>query len=896
MAASREETEQAGGGALRRVGCLAVGLFGAWRTLMLVPVLSEASPAGACAAVFLAAVEIGASFYLVSALLKALAYPKLLQKCAPPPPETRRCPPVALVYLTCDDLDREALCSLARVRYTGPLFLILHDDSVDPAHRRSVDEAVARLREEWDRPVVLLRRPEKSGGKPAAVNWIVTRTSFLHQFFLLCDNDSVALDPEFLPRALARFFEDPSVAAVQFRNRGRTDPRESPLHRFLARAVDAFDVFVRYYACCGLTPFLGHNAMIRTDVFRTTGGFRPGMLSDDVEFTVRLALEGRRVVYAPEVEFGERHPASYGAFRRRCQKWAYGCMQILSRYALTVLRSRRLTGGQKVWFFEFASFYVLQCLLLLYLVVAFVATPFLLPGAPAEVAGASGLAGLLVVLGIAAPLFAYFRIHRPAEAWWKALWCCALVYGSSAFATARGTLEWAAGRTKSWIPTNASRPEGFLGASTVCEALFGLLLLAVPLALDPRLLLGPATYLFISVFLFAPLVHRAYRHRPPEPEGHPRPARSGGWSRFRTVGIVLALVGAAVASLSGTAGRAGSEISVREGQILVEGRAFPVRGIHYSPWPPGTGPAKDYSYPGEGILRRDFELLADLNVNTLLVHDAPRTLLERASRAGFRVIYTFTLDWHSIGDDASFRNRVREISAKVEKLRDEPSLLLWSLGNEIPEWIYREKGADFLAGRLKELYEAVIRVDPSHPVTHQNWPVTKDLDLPFLEVVSFNLYPSWPREVVVRGYGEYIEKDLKPRAAGRPLLITEFGISSLEVTVERQAETLRKCWEEIRRRTAGGVVFEFVDEWWKNYDNPIAPPDYWHREYAPDDEKSQDLDPEEYYGIFTSDRIPKAAAGSVRAMFRPVVTVHQAWFLIPLLALLAYTLYVFRRL
>ena len=62
-------------------------------------------------------------------------------------------------------------------------------------------------------------------------------------------------------------------------------------------------------------------------------------------------------------------------------------------------------------------------------------------------------------------------------------------------------------------------------------------------------------------------------------------------------------------------------------------------------------------------------------------------------------------------------------------------------------------------------------------------------------------------------------------------------------------------------------MFEFADEWWKNYDNPKRPGDWWDRKPAPNDEKRHDRDPEEYYGIVTADRRPKQAFSVVKAMF-----------------------------
>ncbi len=166
-----------------------------------------------------------------------------------------------------------------------------------------------------------------------------------------------------------------------------------------------------------------------------------------------------------------------------------------------------------------------------------------------------------------------------------------------------------------------------------------------------------------------------------------------------------------------------------------------------------------------------------------------------------------------------------------------------------------------------------------------------------MDVTAFNVYPLWPRDVVVRGYGNYIEEVLKPLAGGKPLLITEFGVNTIESGEARQAEILRECWKEIETRTAGGVVFEFVDEWWKNYNNPIREGDWWEREYAPEDEKTHDLDPEEYYGIMTADRSPRPAYAAVRAMFNPSDPVlrFRTLLVVPVLILLGYTVYVFWR-
>jgi len=62
-------------------------------------------------------------------------------------------------------------------------------------------------------------------------------------------------------------------------------------------------------------------------------------------------------------------------------------------------------------------------------------------------------------------------------------------------------------------------------------------------------------------------------------------------------------------------------------------------------------------------------------------------------------------------------------------------------------------------------------------------------------------------------------------------------------------------------------VFEFADQWWKNYDNSLRPGQWWYRVPAPDDEQQHDIDPEEPYGIMTAQRTPYDAYAAVAQMF-----------------------------
>jgi hypothetical protein len=242
-------------------------------------------------------------------------------------------------------------------------------------------------------------------------------------------------------------------------------------------------------------------------------------------------------------------------------------------------------------------------------------------------------------------------------------------------------------------------------------------------------------------------------------------------------------------------------------------------------------------------------------------------VLDVANQYGLKVVYCFALDWYSVGGEHQ-----AEISARVAQrataLRSKPALLAWLLGNEVGGHVLQTRGDGPILSGLRDLYAAIKAADPYHPVSHANWPPARHLDLRFLDFASFNVYPLWPPEVVAMGFGPYIENVLRPIAGEKPLLISEFGANTIEAGEAGQARLLGESWRRLLQAgAAGGVVFEFADEWWKNYDNPARPGDWWTRVPAPDDELRHDVDPEEAYGLVQADRTPKPAFAAVSDMF-----------------------------
>ena len=449
-----------------------------------------------------------------------------------------------------------------------------------------------------------------------------------------------------------------------------------------------------------------------------------------------------------------------------------------------------------------------QTVLLLYLAVTFLIVPLCLYVYPMSLA-ASLIVGSLIIALIYLPTLVYFLKERRLTECFGSLLACGLVYGATDFSCARGVWDCLWNREKEWIPTNSkSQEDGNMGL--LPEAFYGALLLSIPALSFPALLYLPCSYLFAGKFLFGPAMSLLYDDHATRIVPKWKFSRTFIVITLTVVVVSMSFLGPSQAQQVSTANR---RIEINHKDLYVDGAKFQVKVIHYGPWRPGTGPNKGYPYPSPKEIEEDLGLINKLNANTILVFDAPGYVLDIAQEHGLMVLYCFSVIWWSIGspeyapEQETIIKHVREIQAK-------PALLAWVLGNEIPTNVLAQRGDERIRKGLEDLSRAVKKEDHLHPVTHSNWPPTKNLDLGFLDFVSFNLYPLWPPEVVALGYGNFIKEVLQPIAGDKPLLITEYGANTIEAKEDGQARLMKQSWQELLQAGAlGGVAFEFADQW-----------------------------------------------------------------------------------
>ena len=276
-----------------------------------------------------------------------------------------------------------------------------------------------------------------------------------------------------------------------------------------------------------------------------------------------------------------------------------------------------------------------------------------------------------------------------------------------------------------------------------------------------------------------------------------------------------------------------------------------VRGVTYGAFRPD---ADGNEYHDLDVIERDFAQMAANGINTVRIPHTmpPCSLLDAAARHGLWVMVGLSAEQY-LGFVIDKRRDVdprRVLRDRVRRCAGHPALLCYSLGNEITAQVARWYGHRRVERYLEGLYRAVKEEDPEGLVTYVNYPSTEYLELPFLDLVCYNVYLE--RKAALEAYLARLQNI----AGDRPLILSELGLDALRNGEHAQAQSVD--WQ-IRTAFAGGCAGVFVFAW----------TDEWHRAGAQVDDWA--------FGITDRHRRPKPVLATVRRAFADVPFSSQSW-------------------
>ncbi|MDD4269680.1 MAG: glycoside hydrolase family 2 TIM barrel-domain containing protein [Thermoguttaceae bacterium] len=251
--------------------------------------------------------------------------------------------------------------------------------------------------------------------------------------------------------------------------------------------------------------------------------------------------------------------------------------------------------------------------------------------------------------------------------------------------------------------------------------------------------------------------------------------------------LVITLRDAAGEVIAATSHRVGfRKVEVRGGQLLVNGRAIDLKGVNRHEHHPTSA----HAVPRESMIE-DILLMKRFNINAVRTSHYPNDPRWYAlcDEYGLYVVDEANIESHGMGyGEASLANHpawrqahLDRTQRMVERDKNHPSIIIWSLGNEAGNGVNFEATYDWTKQR-----------DPSRPVQYERAGLARNTDI------------VCPMYMPIERMLEYAAKPQE-----RPLIQCEYAHA-----MGNSVGNLQDYWDAIEshRQLQGGFIWDWVDQ------------------------------------------------------------------------------------
>lgn len=280
-------------------------------------------------------------------------------------------------------------------------------------------------------------------------------------------------------------------------------------------------------------------------------------------------------------------------------------------------------------------------------------------------------------------------------------------------------------------------------------------------------------------------------------------------------------------------------VQIANGMLLVNGRPVTIRGVNRQEFDP-----QGMHVISRETTRRDIELMKQFNVNALRTSHYPNDpyVYELADQYGLYVVDEANVESHeamnrndNLADHPEFTlAHLSRMEGMVERDKNHPSIILWSLGNEAGS------GEAF-----RQMYQRTKARDPSRPIQYE---AAGDVDYTDIYV---------PMYAKIWDVSKYLAA--RPR---KPIILCEYAHM-----MGNSGGTIRDYWELFydHPQSQGGFVWDWVDQ-----SLEVRRPDGAVYYGYPGDYVKDGIQYSFTDGMMTSRREPQPHAWDVKKAYQPV--------------------------
>lgn len=234
--------------------------------------------------------------------------------------------------------------------------IVIGDDSDEAVVSQKLDAFAAQHPK-----VKIIKRQDKEGFKPGNLNSMLKHSK--GEILVLFDSDFVP-EKDFLRRIVAPFVHDKDVSVVQARWNFNN------FHQNYVSVLASTIVYVFHYAMLSFlhrfntASLCGSAEAIRKKDLVELGSWKSGSLTEDIEYTLRLYKENKKLVYLPNLECYSEVPFKAKDLYKQQMRWAYGVVASYIVHARGIVTSKSLSLKKKILAFGPGFGYLLPLLML----------------------------------------------------------------------------------------------------------------------------------------------------------------------------------------------------------------------------------------------------------------------------------------------------------------------------------------------------------------------------------------------------------------------------------------------------------------------------------------------------------------------------------------------------
>ncbi|MDE3184384.1 MAG: DUF4981 domain-containing protein [Bacteroidota bacterium] len=232
------------------------------------------------------------------------------------------------------------------------------------------------------------------------------------------------------------------------------------------------------------------------------------------------------------------------------------------------------------------------------------------------------------------------------------------------------------------------------------------------------------------------------------------------------------------------------KVEIKDGALYVNGKAILIKGVNRHEMDPITG-----QVISKERMEQDVRIMKENNINAVRTSHYPNDpyWYQLCDKYGLYVVDEANLESHGMGFGANslsrkpdwFLQHFQRDSRAVERDKNHPSVIVWSMGNEAGMGINFEK-----------CYEWIKHRDPSRPVEYEPASATDFSD------IYCPMYPS-PDDMV-----HHVKYD--SASNHKPFILVEYAhaMGNTDGNFNDYWDTIRKYYPKMQ----GGYIWDFVDQ------------------------------------------------------------------------------------